>query len=96
MSLTVLIIGFTVIVSLAAWKQPNLFNQLVYHGPTVKRGQWWRLITHGFIHGDGNHLLFNMITFYFFGRFMESLLVPEIGAVGYIPVSYTHLRAHET
>ena len=84
MYLTISLIVITVLVSLAAWKQPTLFNQLIYYGPAVNKGQWWRLISHGFIHADGNHLLFNMITLYFFGRYMESLLAPGIGAVGFV------------
>ncbi len=84
MSLTLIIIAVTVVVSLAAWKQPQLLYRLIYHGPSVHKGEWWRLVSHGFIHADGNHLLFNMFTLYFFGRFMEQLLVPGIGALGFI------------
>ncbi len=32
----------------------------------VRKKEYWRLITSGFIHGDMMHLLFNMITLYFF------------------------------
>ena len=71
MTLTTLIIVVTALVSLAAWQRPALLDALIYHGPSVSRGQWWRLVTHGFIHGDGAHLLFNMITLYFFGRLIE-------------------------
>ena len=84
MYLTLALIAITVAVSLAAWQKPVWFNRMIYHGPSVHGGQWWRLVSHGFIHADGNHLLFNMITLFFFGRFMENLLAPGIGAVGYI------------
>lgn len=84
MYLTVSIIAVTVIVSLAAWQRPAIYNQLIYHGPAVHKGQWWRLVSHGLIHADGNHLLFNMITLFFFGRYMESLLAPGIGAIGFV------------
>lgn len=84
MYLTLAIIIVTVATSFAAWKQPALFNQMIYQGPSVNKGQWWRLVSHGFIHADGNHLLFNMFTLYFFGRYMEQLLEPRITAVGYI------------
>ena len=30
----------------------------------MQRGQIDRFITHGFIHADGTHLLFNMITLF--------------------------------
>ena len=38
----------------------------------MQRGQIDRFITHGFIHADGTHLLFNMITLFFFGSIIES------------------------
>lgn len=83
MSVTLLLILITVVVSYSAWRRPHLLDALIYWGPGVSRGQWWRLLTHGFIHADGAHLLFNMITFFFFGTVMEQVLGPRIGAVGY-------------
>lgn len=84
MTVTVLIIVATVAISWLAWQQPRTMNALIYHGPSVRQGQWWRLITHGFIHADGAHLLFNMITLYFFGRTIEWVLSSRIDAVGYL------------
>lgn len=84
MSITLVIILITVAISYAAWQRPTLLNKLIYHGPSVQRGQYWRLLSHGFIHADGNHLLFNMMTLYFFGRVMEQILLPVIGVVGYV------------
>jgi Uncharacterized membrane protein (homolog of Drosophila rhomboid) len=84
MSVTLVIIIFTVAVSYFAWQQPQLLNKLIYHGPSVEKGQLWRLITHGFIHADGNHLLFNMFTLYFFGSVMERTLMPVIGIAGFV------------
>ncbi|HET8702013.1 MAG TPA: rhomboid family intramembrane serine protease [Nitrococcus sp.] len=84
MMLTFVLIGITVGVSLLAWQRPQLFDALIYWPPAVRRGQWWRLITHGFIHADGTHLLFNMITLFFFGTAMERMLVPHIGAAGFV------------
>lgn len=101
MTVTLLIIAVTVAVSLAAWQRPALFDALIYWPPAVARGEWWRLVTHGFIHADGGHLLFNMVTFYFFGRVMEQVLVPYIGAPGYalfylagimVAIVPTHMR----
>jgi len=84
MSINLAIIVVTVAVSLLAWQQPRWIDALIYHGPAVSRGQWWRLLTHGFIHADGTHLLFNMITLFFFGRVMEQVLSARIGPVGYV------------
>lgn len=84
MLLTLGLIGITVGISLLAWQRPWLFDALIYWPPAVGQGQWWRLVTHGFIHADGSHLLFNMITLFFFGAAMERVLVPHIGTVGFV------------
>jgi len=42
---------------------------------TVKNNQWYRLVTHGFVHADTMHLLINMFTFWSFGTYMEDLFV---------------------
>ncbi|WP_290647566.1 rhomboid family intramembrane serine protease [Aquisalimonas sp.] len=84
MTITLLLIAVTVAVSFLAWQQPSLFHTLIHWPPGVQRGEWWRLITHGFIHADTTHLLFNMITLFFFGRVMEQVLVPHIGTLGFV------------
>jgi GlpG protein len=40
---------------------------------SVKRGQIWRLITPVFLHGNMQHLLFNMLMLYFLGSLIERL-----------------------
>jgi len=40
-----------------------------------------RFILSGFIHKDGTHLLFNMFTFYFFGRLVEQFLNYKLGDI---------------
>ena len=37
----------------------------------ARRNEWWRLVTHGFVHADWMHLIVNMFTFYSFGRYIE-------------------------
>lgn len=85
MSLTVLIIGVTVLVSWLAFNNPRLAERLILWPPAISRQhQYDRLVTHGFIHADFQHLLFNMITLYFFGRAVEGWFVPYIGQPGYV------------
>lgn len=47
-----------------------------------KRGQYYRLITSGFIHGDHMHLIFNMFSFYFFGSQLEYIFQYIFGGMG--------------
>ena len=37
----------------------------------TRRGEWERLVTSGFVHADLGHLIFNMITFFFFAFPLE-------------------------
>ncbi|MEA3310097.1 MAG: rhomboid family intramembrane serine protease [Chloroflexota bacterium] len=39
-------------------------------------GQWWRVLTAGFIHGDITHIAFNMYALYSFGRAAERFFGP--------------------
>jgi len=43
-------------------------------GRILRNHEWYRLITSGFVHANQFHLLFNMVTLYFFGRLVESYL----------------------
>lgn len=38
----------------------------------MRKNQWHRIITHGFIHADSIHLLVNMIVLFSFGRSVEN------------------------
>ncbi|HEY4560551.1 MAG TPA: rhomboid family intramembrane serine protease, partial [Lysobacter sp.] len=72
--LTLLFIAVTVVVSWLAFQNPRLLDRLILWPPAVRRGQVDRLLTHGFIHADWSHLLFNMITLFFFGRLAERVV----------------------
>ena len=69
---TVALIIITVVVSLLAFSNQKLMSRLIFWPPAMQKGQYDRFITHGFVHADGAHLLFNMITLFFFGSIIES------------------------
>ncbi len=72
MSITLLIIIVTVVVSVAAWNNPSLMNRWIMNPYLVaNRGQYYRLITSGFLHADWGHLFFNMFSFYSFASLIE-------------------------
>ncbi len=72
---TLALIAITCAVSFLAWKKPRVMERLILWPPAVSRGhEYWRLLGYGFIHADGQHLLFNMVTLYFFGGAMEAYL----------------------
>ena len=81
---TFILIGVTVLVSWQAFNNRALLERLILWPPAIDRHrQYDRLVTHGFIHADSQHLLFNMITLFFFGRAIEPVFVDRIGHVGY-------------
>ena len=82
---TLLLIAVTVLVSWLAFNNARLAERLILWPPAIGRQhQYDRLVTHGFIHADFQHLLFNMITLYFFGRAVETWFVPYIGNTGFV------------
>jgi len=85
MSVTVLLVLATVLVSWLAFERPALMSRLVFWPAAIARShQYDRLVTHGFVHADLQHLLFNMITLYFFGRLVEAMFLPYIGPFGFL------------
>jgi membrane associated rhomboid family serine protease len=58
-------------------------------GPAVAHGDWYRIVTSGFLHGGLWHLGFNMIALYFLG----SLLEPAIGTPRFLAVYFVSLLA---
>ena len=54
-----------------AFGSPQLLNDFaLVVGPTVQ-GEYYRVLTAGFLHADFGHLLFNMLTLFFFGPVLE-------------------------
>lgn len=75
MSISALIILLTAIVSLIAFNKPQLKEDLVFWPYQIKRqGQFYRFITHGVLHADALHLIFNMVSFYSFAVALEDYL----------------------
>jgi membrane associated rhomboid family serine protease len=68
---TLIIILITAAISISAFSAPRIYNDLILYPPAISNGQYYRLLTSGFIHADYVHLLFNMLTLWFFGRPME-------------------------
>jgi membrane associated rhomboid family serine protease len=82
--ITLIIIGITCVVSFMAFNNARLMNDLILWPPAITRHrEYHRLVTYGVIHADGSHLLFNMITLFFFGRVMEGLYTATLGTLGF-------------
>lgn len=69
-----LIFFSTILISLLAFdKESVVFKKFILHPWGLTRGQRiYSIVMYGFIHADYMHLLFNMITFYFFAFYLEA------------------------
>jgi len=79
------IIAVTCLVSFLAFGNSRLLERLILWPPAVSRNrQYDRLVTYGLVHANGSHLLFNMITLFFFGSSMEGRYTGYMGALGFV------------
>lgn len=83
--LTFILIAATALVSWLAFERPQLLQRLILWPPAIdRRKQYDRLLTHGFIHADWSHLIFNMLTLFFFGRIVERVVTSYVGPIGFV------------
>jgi membrane associated rhomboid family serine protease len=70
----ILLIVICLISLIALFKSPKLYESwLLQPYRVVHQKKWYLVITSGFLHADLTHLLFNMLTFYFFAFNLESI-----------------------
>jgi membrane associated rhomboid family serine protease len=67
----------------------SIFFDGALNGPEVADGEWYRLVTAGFLHAGLFHILFNMFALYILG----SLLEPGIGTPRFLAVYFVSLLA---
>lgn len=66
---------FTLVTSIYTFSHEQLYGKLMLHPYSIARKQrLYTIFTSGFIHKDWGHLLFNMITFYYFAFGLEQML----------------------
>lgn len=71
--ITWLLIGVTALVSYLAFQNAELMNKLQFNAAKIiQEKDYYRLISHAFIHANWSHLIVNMFVLYFFGRNIEA------------------------
>ncbi len=80
-SVAKVLIGLNVAVFVAQISQGDLrgidsdvFDRGALYGPALADGQWWRLVTAGFLHIGPVHLMFNSLMLWWFGTALENLV----------------------
>lgn len=63
------LIIITIIISIQGWNDYIFFQHYKFNiNDILKKKQYYRLFTSSFLHANWSHLLFNIITFYFFSK----------------------------
>ncbi|MFA5972713.1 MAG: rhomboid family intramembrane serine protease [Lentimicrobiaceae bacterium] len=83
MSVTIIIIAVTVIVSLMAFSNREIFRRLAFNAYDIKHFKnSYRFLSYALIHADWIHLFINMMVLYSFGRVVEQYYAMLFGAKG--------------
>ena len=80
-----IVIAATALISYVAFQNISVFEKYKFNVGAIKsRKEYIRLVSAGFLHGDWMHLLFNMMTLYFFGP----IVVQVFGEIGFLAVYF--------
>ncbi len=91
-SVTLIIIIITAITSYRAWSKPEVFEKWLFNPYIINhQKQYYRFLSSGFIHRDNMHLIFNMITLYFFGSRIEQIYQYYYSTTGIVFYLITYL-----
>lgn len=77
---TIAIIAANVIISLKGFDDRSFFERYKFNVGSIKRGEQIRMFSSGFLHADTKHLLFNMLTLFFFA----GTVVNDFGSYNFI------------
>jgi len=89
--ITWLIIGVTALISYLAFQNSELMVKLQFNAAKIiHKKEFYRLISHAFIHANWSHLIVNMLVLYFFGRNIEAYFEYYFGnrAIAYFLMLY--------
>lgn len=77
---TIVIIAANVIISYKGFEDYGFFERYKFNVGGIKRGEQIRMVSSGFLHADMQHLLFNMLTLYFFA----DVVIADLGSFSFI------------
>lgn len=84
------LIAIIVVVCLVSYKgfnDPVFFDKFKFNVGAIQRGQKYRIFTSAFLHGDISHLVFNLLTLYFFAP----VVIAYFGSIGFLIVYFISL-----
>jgi membrane associated rhomboid family serine protease len=86
---TYVLIAINVAIFFGVRSSPQSYTDLVLFGPLVADGEYWRLITSGFLHVEFWHIGMNMLSLYWLGRLVE----PALGHPRFVAIYLASLLA---
>jgi len=81
------IIIANVLFSMKGFDDFSFFEKYKFNIGAIRRGERIRMISSGFLHADFSHLIFNMLTLYFFA----DVVIATIGFVKFLIIYFTSL-----
>lgn len=82
-TILLIVIGLTVVISLIAFSNQQIFEKYKFNVAAIaQKKEYIRLLSAGFLHADIMHLVFNMMTLYFFGP----IVIQNFGELGFLVV----------
>ena len=84
---TIVIIAANVIISFKGFEDRLFFEKYKFNVGSIRRGEQIRMFSSGFLHADVTHLLFNMITLYFFA----DAVIFELDRVNFMIIYFASL-----
>ncbi len=77
---TLVLIAANVVISLKGFNDFSFFEKYKFNIAGIRRGEQIRMFSSGFLHVDFTHLLFNMLTLYFFAN----VVIVNVGVVKFL------------
>jgi membrane associated rhomboid family serine protease len=82
-TITLMLILIISLISAVAFSQRETMVQLEFNAyKVIHRHQYYRILTHAFIHANWEHLIVNMIVLYSFGTAVEHYFEMYFGSIG--------------
>jgi membrane associated rhomboid family serine protease len=86
---TMTLIALNVLIYFGGSTRAGFLADYGLYGPAVANGDWWRLLTAGFLHGGLLHIGFNMYILWYLGNLVEG----ELGPVRFAALYFASLLA---
>jgi len=89
--MTIALVVLTVGISYLAFQREQLFDKMLLSPyDAFHKKQWYKLVTHGFVHADWMHLIINMLVLFSFGRNVEYIFaqLEDYGVISNATLAY--------